>query len=81
MKQRSSGSGFGGDWAVRLTAAKSQSLKDAEAAPDAPRVRKKLALFFYIADGSWKRGSLEVVPEGDPGKVAKVGGWATFNPK
>jgi hypothetical protein len=72
VKQRSPGSGFGGDWAVRITAAKSPALKEAESAPDAPRVRKKLALFFYVADGAWKRGSLDVVPAGDPVKVTKV---------
>lgn len=80
VKHRSEGSGYGGDWAVRvsvaLTAAgraKQDAAKAAAEAEGRKAAKRKLSLVFYFADAHWRSSELEMWPEQQQSKLGEVG--------
>jgi hypothetical protein len=79
VKHTSEGSGYGGDWAVRvsvsLTAAGKAKQDAAKAAAEAEGRRpakRKLSLVFYFADAHWRTSELEMWPDQQQGKLGEV---------
>jgi hypothetical protein len=79
VKQSSSDSGAGGDWAVRIKAGLSAAGKQAQEQEQAaaaesgskPRQRR-LSLLLYFADAHWHTGEVEMWPDSQPKKVGQV---------
>ncbi|WIA10052.1 hypothetical protein OEZ85_010262 [Tetradesmus obliquus] len=78
VKHRSEGSGYGGDWAVRvsvaLTAAgraKQDAAKAAAEAEGRKAAKRKLSLVFYFADAHWRSSELEMWPEQQQSKLGE----------
>lgn len=79
VKSRSSESGYGGDWAVRVRAslspagkARQEAAKEAAAASGTKPAKRKLALLFYFADAHWHTSELEMWPDEQASKLGEV---------
>jgi hypothetical protein len=79
LKHASEGSGFGGDWAVRMSVsltpagkAKQEAAKAAAEAEGRQPAKRKLSLVFYFADAHWRTSELEMWPEQQQSKLGQV---------
>lgn len=69
------GAGYGGDWSVRLAAARSPRAAAAVAAAAAegePAPYRRLSLLWYVLDGRLLEAELEAFPEGHSKKLGQV---------
>lgn len=78
VKSQAQGSGYGGDWAVRVKTSLSDAAKKFLAEEEAAGVecssclKPKLSLLFYVADAHWQTSSLQLWPQGQQSKLGAV---------
>jgi hypothetical protein len=79
VKHASEGRGYGGDWAVRVSAsltpagkAKQEAAKAAAEAEGRKPAKRKLSLVIYFADAHWRTSELEMWPDQQQSKLGEV---------
>lgn len=80
LKHSSEGSGRGGDWALRITANKSQQLLNKEAAAAAAaegggsssQKQRRCSLILYMTDSDWAQADMDMWPDGSSSKLQQV---------